>query len=101
MPRLRLLDSRNLSHGEELAGQAKERNEFNPLCSIDSRMRKDPSVASKPIPSLETLLIGMTRQTWIFFKAISWGFYFSFSFSLGNGFAMDFNNSKTFNPLSF
>lgn len=64
----------------------------NPLCSISIRQEHGCAKISlsvafslrpiQPIPSLQTLLIGMTRQTWVF-KGLFRGIFFFFF--LGNG----------------
>lgn len=77
----------------------------NPLCSIAGsrfgRIREHGCAKIslccffpllRPIPSLETLLIGMTRQTWIF-KGISC----FFSFFLGNGLPVKLLTRPLFN----
>lgn len=101
-------NSRNLSHGGELAGQAtSERKKridvpihYVPSPGLDSGGSGNTDVQRsplccffpllRPIPSLETLLIGMTRQTWVF-KGISC-FFFFFRKRI---------TSETFNPASF
>lgn len=104
-------NSRNLSHGGELAGQAtSERKKridvpihYVPSPGLDSGGSGNTDVQRsplccffpllRPIPSLETLLIGMTRQTWIF-KGISCFFFFFF---LGNGLPVKLLTRPLFN----
>lgn len=102
-------NSRNLSHGGELAGQAtSERKKridvpihYVPSPGLDSGGSGNTCAKIslccffpllRPIPSLETLLIGMTRQTWIF-KGISC----FFSFFLGNGLPVKLLTRPLFN----
>lgn len=91
-------NSRNLSHGGELAGQATSERKKRidvPIHYVPSRFAGNTDVQRslslsvafslrpiQPIPSLQTLLIGMTRQTWIF-KGLFRGIFFFFF--LGNG----------------
>ena len=86
-------NSRNLSHGGELAGQATSERKKRidvPIHYVPSRFAGNTDVQRslslsvafslrpiQPIPSLQTLLIGMTRQTWVF-KGLFRGIFFFF-----------------------
>lgn len=112
VPRLRLLEIREICRTREnwlAKRQAKERNESTfqsimfHLDSPGTRMCKDLSLSVafslrpiQPIPSLQTLLIGMTRQTWIF-KGLFRGIYFFFF----RKWSLPRITSKTFNAASF
>lgn len=81
----------------------------NPLCSISIRREHGCAKISlslsvafslrpiQPIPSLQTLLIGMTRQTWVF-KELFRGIFFFFFF---RKWSFPRITSKTFNAASF
>lgn len=89
-------NSRNLSHGGELAGQATSERKKRidvPIHYVPSRFAGNTDVQRslslsvafslrpiQPIPSLQTLLIGMTRQTWVFKELFR-----EILFFLGNG----------------